>query len=140
MNTAKLFRVFFLLGLLAFSSCARHAEANPPASALQLQKSVALAAGRYVSIYEKIASGKGDEGQKDLDYWVDMSILELSALGNAYPDSHLDEVRIDSESDLPIKAFYRRLAQYRGNHQRIHINSMTPAELQAIDRFIQKYK
>lgn len=128
------------IGLLVSADCLAATTTDRSAVQLQFQKSVALAAGRYALILEKIESGKVEEGKRDLDHWVDLSILELAALEETNPEGRWAEVPTGPESGITMRVHYRHLAQYRKSHPRVHVIPLEASELQRIDVFVQKYQ
>jgi hypothetical protein len=111
-----------------------------PAAVLQLQKSVAMTAGRYVQILEGLEAGKIREAEKDMDWWLDMAILDLQGIEERHPQGHWSEVTVDKDVELKMKSFYRRIAQYRRSHPRQHLLPLEPSQLNLIDEFVQKYQ
>ncbi len=107
---------------------------------LQLQKSVTLAAGRFSQILDALQAGKTDQAKKDLDWWLDSAILELSALEERDPQEAWGEIAMDSDSELKMKTFYKRIAQYRKSHPRLHSVPLDSAEQKRIDAFVEKYQ
>jgi hypothetical protein len=108
---------------------------------LQLQKSTLLSTTRYISVYKAIKGYKNLEPtQKDLDWWIDLSILELVTLENLYPDFDWGNVDMDSSVALKAKRFYREIADYRIAQPRLHDVPMKESEIEAIKKFTEKYK
>jgi hypothetical protein len=108
--------------------------------ALQLQKSLSLTAGRFTQILSALDAGKAEQAKKDLDWWLDLAILELAALEESDPNKQWGEVMIDSDSGLKMKTAYKRLVQYRKSHPRLHSIPLEPAEQRRIDAFVEKYR
>jgi hypothetical protein len=126
--------------MLGQGGCSHPSAEGRRAFALQTQKVTVLSAGRFASVQEEIESGKIDAIQQSLDYWIDMAIVELAALDNAYPEEHLDQVLVDSDSGLRMRSFYRRLALFRKSHPRKHVVPLSAPESALIEAFVQKYQ
>jgi hypothetical protein len=52
---------------------------------LQLQKSLSLSAGRYTMLLDALQKSNVDEAKNDIDYWLDMAIVELQFLKETNP-------------------------------------------------------
>jgi hypothetical protein len=114
---------------------------NPdrPEAALQLQKSLALSAGRYMAILKAMDGGDLDETKKDIDWWIDQAIIELQWLEERHPHGDWGSVQMQG-SPLPIRTFYKRIAQFRRDHPRRHSVPLDAESLKRIEIFVQKYQ
>jgi hypothetical protein len=129
-------------GLVICSGCASVAKTKDerPAAARQLQHTAMMSAGRYTQILDGLEAGKIEETKKNLDWWLDQEIMDLALLEESYPQGQWGEVTVDRDSELKAKAFYRKIAQYRKNHPRLHSVPLEPAQRRLIDAFVEKYQ
>lgn len=107
---------------------------------LQLQRSITLAAGRYVAILKALDAGDLDDAKRDLDWWIDLAILELQALEERYPQGHWEDVPVQGSPDIQMRAFYRQIAQFRRDHPRRHSVPLDADSLKLIAAFLQKHQ
>lgn len=115
------------------------AESNADCS-LQVQNSVSLTAGRYISILKAFQSGPFDQSVDNMDWWIDQAILELMFLEETYPDKKLEENFVPgSDGILQYKKLYQGIAQYRLNNIRRHKVPLDDKLLKIIDDFVKKY-
>jgi hypothetical protein len=64
----------------------------------------------------------------------------LAALEERDPKEAWGEIAMDSDSGLKMKSVYKRIAQYRKNHPRLHTVPLDPAEQRQINAFVEKYQ
>ncbi len=112
----------------------------PPATTFQLQRSVMLSAGRYVKILEGLEAGSTEETKDSIDWWIDLSIMELASIEEHFPKHNWGDVSLNEDSVLKMRAAYRQIAQFRRDHPRRHRIPLEPAQLQVIQSFVEKYQ
>ena len=99
-----------------------------------------LSAARYTQILADLEAGRIEETKKDLDWWLDQEIMDLALLEESYPQGQWGEVPVDRDSELKAKTIYRKIAQYRKNHPRLHSVPLEPELIKLIDAFVAKYQ
>lgn len=109
-----------------------------PDVALQFQKSVTLAAGRYTELMRSVENGNLDQAKEDMDWWIDQAIIELQLLEEDHPNGDWAAVQVDSH--LRMSALYRSLAQFRRDHSRYHSVPLGAESLKRIETFVKKYQ
>ena len=140
MRALSIFGVCFAsLAAVIGAGCASRPNPDRPEVGLQLQNSVVLSASRYTAILRALEAGDLEEIRKDLDWWIDQAILELVFLEERYPHGDWDAVRLQ-DSPLGMGSVYRRLAQFRRDHPRLHSVPLEPERLKQIELFTQKYQ
>ena len=111
-----------------------------PAAALQDQRWAAGTGARYTGLLGCLEDGRLDQAKDDMDLWIDMSILQLQLLEEHHPNGDWAAVKIN-DSGLTMRAFYKRIAQYRRDHPRRQQAVPWDAEsLKRIEAFVQKYQ
>lgn len=83
--------------------------------------------------------GKLEETKKDVDWWIDQAIIELQWLEERFPAGDWGSVQLQ-ESPLPMRNFYRRIAQFRRDHPRRHSVPLETDSLKRINKFVEKYQ
>ena len=132
-----------VLSAAVVPGCASTKASGPgrPAAALQDQRSAACAGARYAGLFRDLEDGRLDQAKDDMDLWIDMSILQLQLLEEHYPNGDWAAVKLSHDSDLPMRAFYKRIAQYRRDHPRRQTAVTWDVDsLKRIDTFVQKYQ
>jgi hypothetical protein len=116
-------------------------DANDADCSLQVQNSVTLSSMRYISIIKSIQDGDTNQAVEDMDWWVDMAIIELNYLEEKHPNIHFSEVNVpNTDGVLQMKTLYKKIAKYRNEHPRLHKIPLNSHESKAIESFVEKYK
>lgn len=111
-----------------------------PLPAVQAQYAAALTAGRYVSILKAIEASNLDEATSDIDWWIDLAIIELQEIEKSHPRGRWGDVLAGGTKDLPMSHIYKRIAQFRRDHPRRHSVPLNAGEIEMIDAFVRKYQ
>jgi hypothetical protein len=106
----------------------------------QLQKSSGLSAGRYTMLLDALEKGSVDDARNDIDYWLDMAIVELQYLEEAFPKEDWAGTPIQGLEEVKMKKIYGDIARYRLDHPRKHKIPLDDNFNRRIDTFIEKYK
>jgi hypothetical protein len=117
----------------------RPSAPDRPATALQDQRWAAGTGARYAGLFRCLEDGSLDQAKDDMDLWIDMSILQLKLLEEHYPNCDWAAVKL-KDSDMPMRAFYKRIAQYRRDHPRRHPVPWDAEDLNRIEAFVEKYQ
>lgn len=123
-------------------TCVSTSNHDRPEAALQLQKSLALSAGRYTTILKAMDKGDREEmenAKNDIDWWIDQAIIELQFLEERYPHGDWAAVQFQ-DSTTRMDRFYKRIAQFRRDHPRRHSVPLDAESLKRIEIFVQKYQ
>jgi len=107
---------------------------------LQLQKSSSLSAGRYTMLLDAIQKGTVDDARNDIDYWLDLAIVELQFLEERYPKTQWAETPLKGLEEVKMRKIYGDIARYRLDHPRKHTIPLDDNLKRLIDTFIEKYK
>jgi hypothetical protein len=139
LNKGFLFlNIFLVLFMMVLSSCSDRVS-NEADCTWQIQNAASLAAARYISVINAIEQGESDLAIKDIDWWVDQSILELYYLEQKYPEKRLDDNFIPN-TDIKMKRIYRDIARYRYEHSRVNNVPLTKEQMKLIENFVEKYR
>ena len=136
----------FAFILSTFLGCAsdhkrKASDLSNPDCSLQVQNSVTLQTSRYISIMENIQEGNTNKAVEDIDWWIDLAIIELNYLDEKYPDKNLSEIKIpNTDGDLEFKRVYKKIVEYRKKNPRTHNKLLNSHESKAIESFVEKYK
>ncbi len=84
--------------------------------------------------------GKVDEAKNDVDYWLDLAIVELQFLEESFPNEAWSETPVQGLEEVKMKKLYGDLARFRLNHPRKHKVPLDANSKRLIDTFIEKYK
>jgi hypothetical protein len=141
----KLFPIVILI-TSAFLGCS--ANPRPDTSTedcnvrvgLQLQKSSSLSAGRYTMLLDAIRKGNVDDAKNDIDYWLDLAIIELQFLEESYPNTQWAETPLKGLEEVKMRKIYGDIARYRLDHPRKHTVPLDDNLKRLIDTFIERYK
>jgi len=106
----------------------------------QLQKSSSLSAGRYTMLLDALAKGNVDDAGNDIDYWLDMAIVELQFLEESFPNENWAETPLQGLEEVKMKKIYGDIAHYRLAHPRKHKVPFDDNFRRLIDTFIENYK
>lgn len=119
----------------------KDSDLSNPDCLLQLQKSLSLQSSRYISIMENIQNGNTNKAVEEIDWWIDLAIIELNYLDEKYPDKDLSETKIPSTyGTFKFKRIYKEIAGYRNKNTRTHKKPLNSHESKAIENFVEKYK
>ena len=114
---------------------------NESDCSLQVQNSVTLSAQRFIGVMWAIRNDSTDQAVKDMDWWIDQSILELQFLEKTYPEKQLEKNLVPgTDGTFIMKRLYRDIARYRNANQRKHLVPLNSMQLEIIDDFVKKYK
>lgn len=106
----------------------------------QLQKSSVLSAGRYTMLLDAIEKGNIDDAKNDIDYWLDLAIVELQYLEESLPNEAWAETPVQGLEEIKMKKLYGDIARYRLAHPRKHKVPLDDKFIRLIDTFVEKYK
>jgi len=137
-----------IIGLIALASLGCSAMSRPNTTVdeckikvgYQLQKSSSLSAGRYTMLLDTLEKGNVDDAKNDIDYWLDMAIVELQFLEESYPNENWAETPLQGLEEVKMKKIYGDIARYRLAHPRKHKVPLDDNFRRLIDTFIDKYK
>ncbi len=140
--------ICLLLGLITSASlgCSAMSRPNTTVDACkikagqQLQKSSNLSASRYTMLLEALDKGNVNEARNDIDYWLDLAIVELQFLEESFPNEEWAEIPIQGLEEVKMKKMYGDIARYRLDHPRKHKVPLDDNFKRLIDAFIEKYK
>jgi len=117
----------------------------------QYQKAMSLTLLRFISILENTENSKSEKMKEDVDYWIDLGIVELSFqedenVSKKLPielQNEINKIKHDLNANQPeipsYELIYRNIARYRKDHPRIHSIPLDEKQKELIDRFIEKY-
>ena len=91
-------------------------------------------------LLEAIQKGNVEDARNDIDYWLDLAIVELQHLEESYPNVDWSENPVKNLEEVKMRRIYRDIAQYRLNHPRKHNVPIDDNYKRLIDAFIEKYK
>jgi hypothetical protein len=143
--TSKLLPIVFLIAA-TFFGCSTLPRPETSADGcsvkvgLQLQRSSSLSAGRYTMLLDAIQKGSVDDAKNDIDYWLDMAIVELQFLEESYPNTQWAETPLKGLEEVKMRKIYGDIARYRFDHPRKHTVPLDENLKRLIDTFIEKYK
>jgi hypothetical protein len=106
----------------------------------QLQKSSSLSGARYSMLLDAIHKGNVDDARNDIDYWLDLAIVELQFLEETYPNTQWAETPVKNLEEVKMRKIYGDIARYRLEHPRKHTVPLDDNFKRLIDTFIEKYK
>ena len=114
-------------------------------AAWQHERSTLLTLGRFISIFELIDSQNSLKAKEDIDWWVDLLILELATPPDKKLKNIIDKLQgeLNNNNNVPEVLYpvtYRKVAQYRLNNQRIHKVPIDEESIEIINNFVAKYK
>jgi hypothetical protein len=140
--------VLLLIGLIALTliGCSAMSRPNTDAddckikSGHQLQKSSSLSAGRYTMLLDTLEKGNVDDARNDIDYWLDMAIVELQYLEETFPTEDWAGTPIQGLEEIKMKKIYGDIARYRLAHPHKYKVPLDDNFKRLIDTFIEKYK
>ncbi len=143
--------ISLIIGLIALAALGCSAMSRPNTTVdeckikvgHQLQKSSSLSAGRYTMLLEALEKGNVgnvDDARDDMDYWLDMAIVELLFLEESYPNENWAETPLQGLEEVKMKKIYGDIARYRLAHPRKHKVPLDDNFKRLIDTFIEKYK
>ena len=140
--------IFLIIGLVALASLGCSAQPHPNTAiddckiktGHQLQKSSSLSAGRYTMLLDALDKSNVDDARNDIDYWLDMAIVELQFLEESLPNENWAETPLQGLEEVKMKKIYGDLARYRLAHPRKHKVPLDDNFRRLIDTFIEKYK
>jgi hypothetical protein len=90
-------------------------------------------------LFRCLEDGSLDQAKNDMDLWIDMSILQLKLLEEHYPNGDWAAVKL-KDTDIPMRAFYKRIAQYRRDHPSRQPVPWDAENLERIQTFVEKYQ
>jgi hypothetical protein len=140
--------IFLIIGLMASAlfGCGTMARPNTTVgdckteTGHQLQKSSSLSVGRYTMLLDTLDKGNVDDARNDIDYWLDMAIVELQFLEESFPNENWAEIPLQGLEEVKMKKIYGDIARYRLAHPRKHKVPLDDNFRRLIDTFIEKYK
>lgn len=93
-------------------------------------------------LLDAIQKGNVDDARNDIDYWLDLAIVELQFLEESYPNTRWDEtpIRELQEFKVNMRKIYGDIARYRFDHPRRHTIPLDANQKRLIDTFVEKYK
>ncbi|EKD25987.1 MAG: hypothetical protein ACD_79C01416G0003 [uncultured bacterium] len=111
-----------------------------PDVALQFQRSDVLTANRYIAILMAFHDRNFENIQNDIDWWLDISIIQLQILEERYPKGNWGDVILNDSPQFTMKTLYKRIAQYRKDNPRRHSYPLDEESIKRIKTFVEKYK
>ena len=117
----------------------------------QHKKATSLTLLRYISIIEDTENSKTNKIREDVDYWIDLGIIELNFQENAKASKKLpselqneiNKIKKDLNTNQPDapsdELINSKIAKYRKEHPRIHSIPLDEKQKKLIDNFVKKY-